>query len=254
MDKDFIIQHMNDHHRDSLRKLVQKFTGISDVANPTMVDLDTNGLDITYNDNKTLRLDFPQTITPDRFKDEIIALCKRVSDNEGADTDTKSIQSEIESFKKEFGSVVLATLGSDGRVISSYAPLIQYDGRYYIYISSAADHYHSISANPSNIEALFLEDECKAKSVILRKRLRYKAKARFVERESEEFEKAFGVLEDSMNGYGGVKQIKQMLDFSLIELVFVEGRFVKGFGQAYDIKPNGVIEYVGATNPHTFKK
>lgn len=257
MDKNFIIQHMNEHHTSSLIKVVKKFSGTSDVQEATLVGVDTAGLDITYNGGKTLRVDFPQVITPEQIQGEIIALCKRAGTDseEGTDTQVESIKQEIEEFKKDFGSVVLATLSEQGKVISSYAPLIQHNGRCYIYISGVADHYHSIKANPNNVEVLFLEDECKAKSVILRKRLRYSVNVRFVERESEEFEQAFSVLENSMGGHGGVKQIKKMLDFSLVELQLLDGRFVKGFGQAYDIKANGEVAYVGANgNPHDFGK
>lgn len=43
-----------------------------------------------------------------------------------------------------------------------------------------------------------------------------------------------------------------MLDFHLVKLEFKKGRFVKGFGQAYDIE-NGNVAHVGASgNPHKF--
>ena len=55
-----------------------------------------------------------------------------------------------------------------------------------------------------------------------------------------------------MGGAGGIKTIRQMSDFHLIELQLGFGRFVKGFGQAYDILPNGEIKQVGSIgNPHS---
>ena len=76
----------------------------------------------------------------------------------------------------------------------------------------------SLSQASIKIEILFLEDESKAKSVILRKRLRYKANARFIERDSEEFNTALNGLECAMDGAGGIKTIRQMQDFHLIDL------------------------------------
>ncbi|RVZ95170.1 HugZ family heme oxygenase, partial [Helicobacter pylori] len=52
---------------------------------------------------------------------------------------------------------------------------------------------------------------------------------------------------------GGIKTIRTMQDFHLIALDFKEGRFVKGFGQAYDILGDNKIAYVGDKgNPHNF--
>lgn len=41
----------------------------------------------------------------------------------------------------------------------------------YIYISEVSEHFNNIKANPNNIEIMFLEDESKAASVILRKKI-----------------------------------------------------------------------------------
>ncbi len=80
---------------------------------------------------------------------------------------------------------------------------------------------------------MFLEDESKAQSVILRKRLRYRVNARFVERDSQEFDNVFAQFIEQSGGSGGIKTIKNMHDFHLIELIVRNGRYVKGFGQAY---------------------
>ena len=209
--------------------------------------MDFEGLDIIYNDNMSLRVEFPKKADEHTLKDAIITLCQ------GAKTsDMCMISDEIAQFKKEFGSILIASIDKEGNAICSYAPLMQIENRAYIYISEVAEHFHSITANPSKIEVMFLEDECKAKSVILRKRLKYRANARFIERNSEEFEKALNGLESAMGGAGGIKTIRQMSDFHLIELQLGFGRFVKGFGQAYDILPNGEIKQVGSIgNPHS---
>ena len=99
---------------------------------------------------------------------------------------------------------------------------------------------------------MFIEDECKAKTILARKRLRYRAHARFVERGCEEFEKTLDFLESKMDGNSGIKTIRNFPDFHLIELQFKGGRFVKGFGQAYLILENGTIQHLGGNggNPH----
>ena len=146
---------------------------------------------------------------------------------------------------------MLATLDKDGLPMASYAPIISLDGKYYIYISAIAEHYDNLKRNPNQAEVMFLEDESKAKSIIVRTRLRYKASARFIPREDPIVEKVLDKLAETMNDVGGIKTIREFTDFDLFELTLGTGRFVRGFGQAYLIDANGEISHIGVKgNPH----
>lgn len=241
-----IISHMNEHHQKELIALAKKFGAIKEIKKITLDNVDTKGLDILC-DKKTIRVDFPQEVTIPQLKEAIIELCQSVEKSIEED----KIKSEILDFRDSFGSVMIASVDKEGQAIASYAPLLRYEGRFFIYISEVAEHYHSIKANPNKIEVLFLEDECKAKSVILRKRLRYKARAEFREKDSE-FEKIFSSFELSHPHAGGLSTIKGMQDFHLVELIFKEGRYVKGFGGAYDINERGEVSFAMGNNPHKF--
>lgn len=250
MDFTSIITHMNAHHTKELIGLVKKFGGISEPKDVKLESVDFEGLDIAYAGG-SVRVEFPQKATPDTIKNAIISLCTSVEQTH----DLEGVKQEIAEFAKEFGSGVLASLSPNGEALATYAPVIHSEGRFYIYISEVAEHYASIRANPSNIELMFLEDESKAKSVILRKRLRYRVDARFVDRGSAEFESVFARFMEQSGGAGGIKSIKAMQDFHLIELIAGSGRYVKGFGQAYSIAKNGEISYLGGSgggsgNPH----
>ncbi len=96
----------------------------------------------------------------------------------------------------------------------------------YIYISEVSEHFNNIKVNPNNIEIMFLEDESKAASVILRKRLRYRVNASFLER-GERFDQIYDEFEKQTGGEGGIKTIRKMFDFHLVKLEFKKGRFVK---------------------------
>lgn len=242
MNYENIIKHLNDDHKDSLIDVCKKFSGVEEIKEVKLEGLDLEGLDFLYDGNK-LRVEFPQKASDATLKDCIIELCKGVKTQ-----DSNSIKKDIDDFIDSCGSVCLASVDKEGRAIVSYAPYIRYNGNNYIYISEVAEHFSSIKANPKNLEVMFLQDECKAKSVILRVRLRYRSEANFVPRGSDEFEGAFDEFEKKTGGSGGIKTIRQMKDFHLIRLDFGLGRFVKGFGQAYDIK-NGEIVFAGG-NPH----
>ncbi len=248
MDFTSVIEHMNSHHSDNLVDLVKKFAAVSEVQNATLKSVDFEGLDIAYNGSKSLRIDFPAKASEATLKDTIIELCLSVKKS----VDYGAIKEEIKAYKAGFGSVCIASLSPNGEVLSTYAPLIQTPECDYIYISEVSEHFASIKSHPNNLEIMFLQDEQDAPSVILRKRLRYRVRAEFVERGAE-FERAYDAFEALRGKGGGIHTIRGFLDFHLVRLHYKRGRFVKGFGQAYDIDERGEIAHAAGekiANPH----
>ena len=249
MDFNSIISHMNSHHSDNLVDLVKKFGGVSEVQGATLKSVDFEGLEIVYNGSQSLHIDFPAKANEATLKNVIIELCLSVKKS----TDYTAIKDEIKSYKSGFGSVCVASLSPQGEVLSTYAPIIQTNEGDYIYISEVSEHFASIQAHPNNLEIMFLQDEQDAPSVILRKRLRYRANAEFIERGAE-FERVYDEFERVRGKGGGIHTIKGFLDFHLVKLHYKKGNFVKGFGQAYNINENGEVTHKAGKdggNPHT---
>ncbi len=244
---EYVLKHLNEHHQEDLMDLCKKFDNAKEVTNVKALKVDYDGLTLVYNHNKELYLAFPAKATSETLKDVIIALVLSAKKS----LDIESIQREMQEFMQGFKSVCLASLHPQGNVVCSYAPLIQAFGEYYIYISEVSEHYASIAANPKNVEVMFLEDEKEAHSAILRKRVRFKTNVVFIER-GELFDRVYDVFEEQNAFNASLKTIRKMLDFHLIKLEFQEGRFVKGFGAAYDIK-NGEIISLTDKNPHRHK-
>ena len=244
------ISHLNEHHAKELEGLLKKFGNIKEPKNVVLENIDLEGLNLSHNDGK-LRVEFPQKATQENLKDTIIELCKSVEQSK----DLGKVEEEIIDFAKSFGSACLATLSEKGEVLCTYAPVIHHKEKFFIYISEVSEHYGSIKSHPENIELMFLEDESKAKSVILRKRLRYRVEPRFIDRGSGEFDEVYESFIAQSGGSGGIKTIRDFADFHLIQLKPKSGRFVKGFGQAYLIKDGKASHITGGTNggsPHKF--
>lgn len=244
MDFQTIISHMNNEHKENLKDLCKKFGGVQEVQNVLLKSVDFEGLDLIF-EGINLRIEFPKKADENSIKDAIIELCKSAKDEKSED-----LAKEIGDFMLSFNSVCLATLSPNGEAVCSYAPFVSTQWGNFIYISEASEHFANIKANPHNLELMFLEDESKATSVILRKRLRYRTRASFLKR-SELFDKIYDEFERQTGGAGGIKTIRNMLDFHLVKLEFLTGRFVKGFGQAYDIKDDKITN-AGMKNPHKF--
>ncbi|MCR4941165.1 MAG: HugZ family heme oxygenase [Campylobacter sp.] len=250
MDFSHVLKHMNEQHRESLENILTKFAGLKDFSNVSLKSVDFSGLDIAYEQNgksEVARVDFPQTATQSTLKDAIVALAVSAR----GEFDSSKIAAKIAEFKAEFDSVAIASLDANGKVVCSYAPIIQSKLGDFIYISQVAEHFSSICANPQNLEIMFLQDESKAASPIVRKRLRYKASAEKIERESETFNTVFDEFEAKIGSSRGVAQVRKMADFQMFKLHLGTGRAVFGFGQAYDINGDK-ISPAQLENPHKF--
>lgn len=241
MDFSQIVKHMNNPHTVEIISLCKKYENLEEVGQTRLESLSFEGLNLICN-GKSLRVNFPKKATAQTISQTIIDL----GPNLEPQSHPPSTQEEIKIFLQEFNSAILGT--TDGNLpLTSYAPIVEVDNKYYIYISSMADHYSNIQSNPNQITVLFLEDENKAKSIFIRRRLRYEARAHFIERDSEVFKKVLDEFESKIGGES--KILRKFRDFSLIELQFGIGRFVRGFGEAYDIYPDGRILHVSG-NPY----
>ena len=157
------------------------------------------------------------------------------------------ILQECENFIQSFKSVILGTVSKDGEIDVTYAPHFKIDGEHYIYISEIGDHYMNLKENDQKFEILFLEEEEKALSIIARKRARFNVTAEFLPRD-EKFEKIMDIFEKNIGET--FKVVRKMKDFHLVKLHVIDGRYVKGFGQAYLIKNGTVSQITGDRKTH----
>ncbi|MBC2851553.1 pyridoxamine 5'-phosphate oxidase family protein [Cetobacterium sp. 8H] len=158
------------------------------------------------------------------------------------DFNPEEIMSEIKEFKDNFKNVILGTLSLNDEINVTNAAYLSYNEENYIFVSEIGDHYQNLINKNQTFEVMFIEDESEAANPLARKRLRYKANSEFLKRDYEfevildEFEKKLGPA---------IKVIRKMEDFHLVKLNLLEGRFVKGFGQAYQVKNNQIFQMTG---------
>ncbi|MGB3299467.1 MAG: pyridoxamine 5'-phosphate oxidase family protein [Phormidesmis sp.] len=147
-----------------------------------------------------------------------------------------------QSFPTQFKSVVLATVSLTGEPQASYAPcVIDEERNIYIFVSGLSAHTQNLTAT-GKASALFVEDEAKTPQMFARKRLSYDCVASLLERESDhwtaitqQFESRFGNIIEVMTG---------LPDFRIFQLRPQSGRFVVGFGAAYDVDPSDLNRLV----------
>lgn len=169
-----------------------------------------------------------------------------------SETDLTLLAQECQIFMKQRQSLMLSSLKASSLAGDapedvwpdiSYAPFIWRDGVFYIFISELAAHTRNLMRSEST-SVMFIEDEEGNRNPFARRRATFVCRAGQVEREAEAFEPALAELEKAFGPTVGV--LKGLSDFRLFALQPVSGRYVVGFGKAYDIDPtNFSLHHVG---------
>ncbi|MHA7230963.1 heme utilization protein HutZ [Vibrio campbellii] len=154
---------------------------------------------------------------------------------------------EIKKFRQERRTIQLATVDAEGRPNVSYAPYVQNQEGYFVLISQIARHARNLLENP-NVSLMMIEDEDSSKQLFARKRLTFDAVATVVERDTEMWQQVVGQMKDCFGEI--IDGLSQLEDFVLFNLKAEQGLFVKGFGQAYQVSGDDLVDFVHLQEGH----
>lgn len=154
---------------------------------------------------------------------------------------------EVQAFRDERLTLQLATIDNQGIPHASYTPFAFDQHGYYILISELAKHGQNLKDN-KNISIMMLEDESKAKNLHARKRLTFDTVATELDKKSVEGIAGINAL---ISRFGEMAENLSLLsDFYLYRLVPSNGRYVKGFGQAFNVSENDLVEFLHLDEGH----
>ncbi|EMD80524.1 HuvZ protein [Vibrio diabolicus E0666] len=154
---------------------------------------------------------------------------------------------EIKEFRQERRTLQLATVDAEGRPNVSYAPYLQNQEGYFVLISKIARHARNLLENP-NVSLMMIEDEESSKQLFARKRLTFDAVANVVERDTEMWHQVVGQMKERFGEI--IDGLSQLEDFVLFNLKPESGLFVKGFGQAYQVSGDDLVDFVHLQEGH----
>ncbi|HHF2854102.1 TPA: heme utilization protein HutZ [Vibrio diabolicus] len=154
---------------------------------------------------------------------------------------------EIKEFRQERRTLQLATVDAEGRPNVSYAPYVQNQEGYFVLISKIARHARNLLENP-NVSLMMIEDEESSKQLFARKRLTFDAVANVVERDTEMWQQVIGQMKERFGEI--IDGLSQLEDFVLFNLKPESGLFVKGFGQAYQVSGDDLVDFVHLQEGH----
>ncbi|KJF97316.1 heme utilization protein HutZ [Photobacterium leiognathi] len=154
---------------------------------------------------------------------------------------------EIKEFREACQTLQLATVDANGKPNVSYAPFALLDDGYYVLISQIAKHARNLLENPQ-VSLMMIEDESSSKVLYARKRLTFEADVSVVERNSERWQQGVAALQARFGEI--VEGLSGLEDFSLFRLAPTQGLFVKGFGQAFQVSGDDLVDFVHLQEGH----
>lgn len=155
-------------------------------------------------------------------------------------------QAEYENFPAQFASIILSTVDAAGLPNASYTPFVMdEEQRIYIYVSGLATHTKNIYTH-LKVSVLFIEDEAQTKQIFARRRLSFDCDASLLTRETTQW---LEIVEKFQTRFGKViGMLRSLPDFRIFQLTPTSGRFVIGFGAAYQIKGDNLHQLTQITD------
>lgn len=146
--------------------------------------------------------------------------------------DPQTIWHQFQQFIASFQTAVIGSLSNDGEPEVSYAPVIQHQACFYIYISELASHTQNLKKHPQ-AELLFIEDESKANNLFARERVRLKVIAKTIPRDAKTWTEIIGLFSQQYPQMMAL--LTNMQDFQLFKLTPQQAHYVAGFAQTYTL-------------------
>jgi hypothetical protein len=147
-------------------------------------------------------------------------------------SDSESARRDYLALREQSTSVQLATLTRNAAPEASYAPCVWFEGDCFIFLSELASHTRNLLNDPS-ISLLLIEAENAAGNAFARKRISLFGSAQAVARAHDTYKM---VIREFYQRFGEVmKLIEPLPDFHLFRIKVESGRFIRGFGQAYEL-------------------
>lgn len=151
----------------------------------------------------------------------------------------------LAELKSKRQSVLLSTIGEQGDPHSGYTPFIENDGDVLVFVSQLALHTRDMLSDP-RVSVMMIDDESDTSQIFARTRATYQCRAKRIHREDEHYEpllKQFQARHGKM-----ISLLRQLPDFVLFRLSPHQGRFVMGFGKAYELTGENFDQFEQVTS------
>lgn len=157
---------------------------------------------------------------------------------------------EIQEFRDSRHSLQLGTVDTKGKPHTSYAPFAFSKSGYFILVSDLATHGQNLKKGQA-VSIMMIEDESQARSIFARRRLSFDTNAQHIENDTPEWAAGISLMRERLGEM--VDDLSQLGDFNLYLLKPVIGRYVKGFGQAFEVSGDELLKVLHLDEGHVKK-
>ncbi|MEG0448227.1 MAG: pyridoxamine 5'-phosphate oxidase family protein [Lysinibacillus sp.] len=144
--------------------------------------------------------------------------------------DIEQIRKDYEAFIHGRKSFLLSFVDKEGMPFSSSAAFVRVNGKFYVYVSRIAEH-HQLLDQSQVVDVLCVADQAVTQNHFATERARWQCKPTNLGNEGHE--EVFAAFDEVHTA--NMMKLLRTLDFSLFELTPLKGRYVVGFGKAFDI-------------------
>ena len=139
----------------------------------------------------------------------------------------------FKQLHEEVQSLMLGTVGGKGLPRVSYAPYVRDgSGNLFVYLSHLSEHTSEMIASKV-ASVLLIEDESGVEQIFARVRISYLCDVVEIDRDDALYESTLARFKDRFGNV--INVLRSLPDFVLFQLSPRSGRFVTGFGQAYNL-------------------
>ncbi len=151
----------------------------------------------------------------------------------------KTTRREYQSLRENIKSVQLATLGEDDQPEVSYAPFIWFEGACFLFLSQLARHTQNLLNNPA-ISLLIIEDQVESQNQFARRRIIWQGRAEVIGCNVELYKTVMQLFRDRFGDF--IDIVEPLQDFRLFKICPHSGRFIRDFGQAFQLSGDDLNE------------
>lgn len=153
--------------------------------------------------------------------------------------DLASIRQAYREFIAGFKTALIASTSANNQPEASYAPYVNFDGDYYIFISELATHTQNL-LQTKTCSLLFIEDETQANNLFARQRVSLQCSAIEIANNSMNYPIILNLFHESFGKF--IQLLQSLPDFHLFRLSPQSGSYVAGFGKAYSLSGSDLNE------------
>jgi hypothetical protein len=153
-----------------------------------------------------------------------------------------TVLNAYQALPESVASVMLSTVDANGAPHASYAPYVMDEAhRLYIFTSGLSAHTQNLLAT-QRAGVLIIEDEANCQQVFARQRITYDCQAQVMERNSAPWEDRANAFEQRFGEI--IQMLRPLGDFQIFCLTPYAGRFIMGFGAAYEVNPEDLSQLI----------